>query len=196
MTLVGIDRTLIALALLGAGCGAITSAPSDAGHDGPQSMLDACPPTPVMGPTLLPCEPGLVCEYNVSTQPLCGGTQSCLADGGWRDTRSLISCPTQATCPTSPPAGACNSQAWPEVCEYPDAGVDCVCAPCKVGKLASTLAWYCFAPDPACATRPRLGTACSDPTARCEYPPGCCGAFVQKCARGVWMQEEQPGCPP
>lgn len=187
---------LSAIAFLTAGCGMVADVHSDAGDEAPQAMFDACPPMAIAGKPPQPCAVGLVCEYNYgSTLPLCQGAQACLADGGWQDTRNALACPSQAQCPALPPAGPCNTKALPavEICSYPDAGVDCVCATCAGGK--PSVAWRCFSPTPTCAKRPELGTACSDPTARCEYPPACCGAFVQKCERGVWLQEPQPGCP-
>jgi hypothetical protein len=165
----------------------------DGTTDAKLGNIEPCPPTARQVPQ---CKDALVCEYNYGgISPLCAGAQICLADGGWLDTRNGHPCPNQGTsCPAAPPIGACDSY-FPIICSYPDAGQDCVCgASCGPGKQVPT--WRCFNPSQTCLKRPELGSACDEPGLRCEYPPGCCGAWVQTCSRGVWMQEQTQGCPP
>jgi hypothetical protein len=177
------------------GCGTSTSVASDAGDEPTLPMLDPCPSAPDLTPKIPCTELGRVCEYSNDAVPLCNGAQTCLLDGGWQDLRNSLPCPRPSDCPPSPPSGSCGGLIFRnEICSYPDAGVDCVCAQCLPGK--QLLTWSCFTPTPTCAQRSLLGTACSDPTARCEYPPSCCGAFLEKCERGVWTQEQQQACPP
>ncbi len=190
-------KLIAALGVLAMGCGAIARAqttPVEAGADVEAlPMLDPCPSQPDLQPKVPCTELGRVCEYNYgAAEPLCAGAQACLLDSGWQDTRNAHPCVNP--CPSSPPTGSCGYTYNVAVCSYPDAGVDCVCAGCSPGKNLPK--WSCFAPASVCAKRPELGTACSVPGMRCEYPPVCCGAFVQKCERGVWMKEQQQGCPP
>jgi hypothetical protein len=189
----------IAVALCGCG-GTVATTPveagvlTDANVDATLPMLDPCPAMPDLQPKIPCTELGRVCEYSYGNiEPLCAGAQTCLLDGGWQDTRTAHPCVNM--CPASPPSGNCGSTPFGvEICSYPDAGVDCVCANCTAP--VGNPMWQCFGPSAVCAKRPQLGTGCSDPAAQCEYPPSCCGAFVQKCERGVWMQEPQQGCPP
>jgi hypothetical protein len=79
-------------------------------------------------------------------------------------------------------------------CTYPQGR--CTCTR-NIGPIALEPLWVCSDPEAGCPTaRPRLGTACSQPSKVCDY--GSCsvdGGSAVRCDGGVWKLETNIACP-
>jgi hypothetical protein len=107
-----------------------------------------------------------------------------------------------ATCPAAlgdvPQGMACGATFF--TCDYPQARCECRCpegAPTQCG--TQTMTWQCDSvTTPGCpATRPRLGTSCSQKNQACTYSGegnGACWGDQVSCMGGVWISSGGAGC--
>lgn len=136
-----------------------------------------------------------LCEYGSSTNVLCNKLYACF-QAQWVLLQGTSRCPVVESCPATLDAGRCTSSH--ARCEYPDAGVDCVCSSCGAGPGGSARQWQCFDPGPGCAlARPNIGTACAIADGgKCRYTPGpCCTGVALACSAGVWDGYLTAECP-
>jgi len=159
--------------------------------------------SPIVCPTVqpvqgAPCdERSNACEYGSSTNVLCNTLITCTF-GQWTVVQDTRRCPPVETCPADVDAGACAS--INTICEFPDAGRDCVCSACGAGPPdpnGPQPRWTCLNPGNACPLgRPLIGTACGTLDAGCSYTAGgCCAGVKLACRAGVWDGFPTEVCP-
>ncbi len=132
---------------------------------------------------------GLQCEYGSSPRPSCDIVARCTSgvwaiaqptgDGG----SACVAGPCPATSPS--PASACAPQGLS--CFYSPYWCNCAVRPSPTGN-SSVVDWSCTPLGPGCpASRPRLGTACTQPELTCDYGV-CSGSTEEVCTRGIWQE--------
>jgi hypothetical protein len=208
-----VDATADALPATSPDASSDASSPAtDGGPDDAAAVSDGACPTIVPCPSAepeagTPCDGhNVACEYGDDPR-LINHYLGC-AGGQW--TRLLApsfatdASPDGAAPPALPPgcpatladvdAGAA-CPALGQSCFY--GGGECYC----IGAGDAGLVWRCVVPAASCpATRPRLGTACSGPSTKCDYALiDCSGSQFSAslhCACGAWVSAPNAFCPP
>lgn len=177
-------KSLLALCLLLVACGGKTeNTLSDAGTDGEgfdaKPLVPGCPSAePQAGSSCT--KEGLECEYGNDPRWSCNAVARC-ESGSWAIALTdTMWCPTPATNPPECPAtfgggGTCTATGTP--CHYAQGWCACLDLGGPPMPDASTMpTWQCSTgtTSQGCpATRPRIGTACTQPDTWCDY--GMCG---------------------
>jgi len=133
---------------------------------------------------------GAQCEYGDSPNPGCNQVFTCEMSG-WAATGGTF-CPT-GTCPPTYADVSQNASCMPNGldCAYTQGQCNCsFTLPVGGGPL-----WKCFTPAQGCPDpRPRLGSACTQPsTPACDYG-ACEGGIEEACSGGYWTEVAVP-CP-
>ncbi|HEY1955086.1 MAG TPA: hypothetical protein VGH28_05725 [Polyangiaceae bacterium] len=186
-------RLAVIVALALAACGGKTDSQSttqsDAGSDGaPDAFVHPTPSLPC--PDAQPQDgascshEGVECEYGNDPRYTCNWIATC-GQGTWSVTTTNDPwCPTPPTNPAACPAtynqtGQCTDGEVGVPCQYAEGWCSCIFVggpPMPDGGGPDT-AWMCFdqsSVTPGCpATRPRLGTSCTQTDLQCNYSP--CG---------------------
>lgn len=176
------------------------AAGQDAGRtDGGVPWSPVCPDLPPKESS--PCTHDLVeCEYGARFDIACDLVMQCTGGEWHAQMLGFGGCPTPApnpaACPPTAkgiPVGEPCPADTNDRCAYAEAV--CTCSPPLMGGpipvdggLVAT--WSCL-PEPGCPMpRPRLGSACSNPSQSCTYVA--CD-YGQVCQSGVW-QGQPEGC--
>jgi hypothetical protein len=175
-------------------------------QDGGELTYSGCPSTPPDEATS--CDaPFLACEYGSSPHIVCNEVATCI-DGEWSyppptpGPPSPFCVPPNPLCPTTfrdTPASTTCATAPDIVCDYPSGSCGCLGGgPYPNDGGAPNYSWFCSVPSPGCsATRPLLGTLCTDDGQECEY--AVCiddGGDFESCEGGVWVRTPPPNMTP
>jgi|HubBroStandDraft_1064217.scaffolds.fasta_scaffold37486_3 hypothetical protein len=157
----------------------------EAGADSPSPWSPVCPEAAQV--EFSPCSvEGIACEYGCNNVLMCGG-------GIWGGApiqgvdSVCVTSPNASSCPVSlsgvAPGATCSNAG--DTCFFADGICQCNApqAPPPPSSPAAANTWFC-GPQNACPMpRPRIGSACSTPSLRCDYT--LCGAS-QVCMGGLW----------
>ncbi len=172
--------------------GRVPDAGVDVGHPVPDAThirdasVSVCPASaPSAGETCT--RAGLECEYGSSPNPACNDLWTC-SGSTWTHTPHGGACPSPSgTCPsyaTASARGSCSPDSL--ICAYPQGTCICTDDPGGLPTMGGP-DWFCTATTTGCpATRPALGSACSDPSLKdCDYGQ-CSGGVGEACTDGYW----------
>ena len=142
--------------------------------------------------------PGLQCEWGSDPREQCRVRGECQLEGMWSITTPRCEPLPDVVCPmTRDDASGTDCRTMDAYCAYD--GLVCHCTNCVDGPVVNCQGdptWMCDAPhpDPTCPpAKPRLGTACREDRAACEYKCGPDGARV--CTDGAWASGDGGPCP-
>ena len=174
-------------------CGGQTDNSQDGGT---QDAGNGCPSTPPVDGA--DCNVGnLECEYGTDPRFSCNEIATC-KQGFWS-----VSSFVEPSCPTAPNPTACPASASSSMqcsgelsCRYGNVWCGCIgggaLPPSQDGGVPQPVySWMCASPQAGCpASRPKLGTSCSQPSLECDYAP--CGTpdgLTVRCdeTTGTWV---------
>jgi hypothetical protein len=171
----------------GSSSGTGSSSSSGAGSSGGGGS-PACPATEPTSGAACPIV-GAECEYGSDPSPSCNDLARCTTTG-WNIVASGVCAPTMcpATYSDVPQGKSCTPVG--KDCAYAEGQCNCADSlPISTGGPT----WMCFSPKGCPEPRPRIGSACSQPSQTCDYG-GCSQGASIACNDGYWQLQLVP-CP-
>ena len=137
---------------------------------------------------------GLECEYGSNPSTACNEIATCDSTGwSFSGASGPSTCPG-GTCPATYADVPQNKTCTPLGLDCAYAQGQCNCARTALVSVGDTPVWQCSTPATGCPEpRPRLGSACSQPSLECDYG-ACTGGIAEQCLDGIWQRAET-ACP-